>query len=76
MRRKALFSVRYTGGYSISEALEQEYATGGRVSFADGSPNPHKPEGDDFVNELMFKFDNIDNVTIEKPTCFCNARQI
>jgi len=42
-----------------------KYATGGRVSFAHGSPNPHKPEGDNFLNELMFKFDNIDDVTID-----------
>ena len=41
-----------------------DFATGGRVNFANGTPNPQL-EGDDFLNELEFKFNNIDSVTLD-----------
>jgi hypothetical protein len=41
-----------------------DFATGGRVNFDDGSPKPQL-DGNDFLNELEFKFNNIDNVTLD-----------
>jgi len=40
------------------------YANGGRINFANGTPNPQL-EGDNFLNELEFKFNNIENVEID-----------
>ena len=68
----------YTGGDELPEIdpyqaakggliPDQEimnYATGGRVNFDEGSPKPQL-DGNDFLNELEFKFNNIDNVTLD-----------
>jgi len=41
-------------------------AEGGRVNYKNGSPRgPNEPEGDPFLNELEFKFNNIDDVTLD-----------
>ena len=51
-------------------------AEGGRVNYSNGSPRgPNEPEGDDFLNELEFKFNNIDDVTIDDtPTTFDDSK--
>jgi len=41
-----------------------DFANGGRINFANGTPNPQL-EGDNFLNELEFKFNNIENVEID-----------
>jgi len=51
-------------GGVIPDQEIMNYATGGRVNFQDGTPNPQL-EGDDFLNELEFKFNNIDSVTLD-----------
>jgi len=52
------------------------YANGGRINYENGSPRgPNEPEGDDFLNELEFKFNNIDSVTIDDtPTTFDDSK--
>jgi len=51
-------------GGVIPDQEIMNYATGGRVNFDEGSPKPQL-EGNDFLNELEFKFNNIDNVTLD-----------
>ena len=78
----------YTGGDELPEIdpyqaakggliPDQEimnYATGGRVNFQDGTPNPQL-DGNDFLNELEFKFNNIDNVTLDNtPITFDDSK--
>jgi hypothetical protein len=80
----------YTGGDELPEIdpyqaakggliPDQEimnYANGGRINYENGSPRgPNEPEGDDFLNELEFKFNNIDSVTIDDtPTTFDDSK--
>ena len=43
-----------------------DFANGGRINYENGSPRgPNEPEGDSFLNELEFKFNNIDDVTLD-----------
>jgi len=53
-----------------------DFANGGRINYKNGSPRgPNEPEGDDFLNELEFKFNNIDSVTIDDtPTTFDDSK--
>ena len=51
-------------GGVIPDQEIMNYATGGRVNFDEGSPKPQL-EGNDFLNELEFKFNNIDSVTLD-----------
>jgi len=41
-----------------------DFANGGRINYEDGTPNPQL-DGNDFLNELEFKFNNIDDVTLD-----------
>ena len=41
-----------------------DFANGGRINYENGSPKPQL-EGNDFLNELEFKFNNIDSVTLD-----------
>ena len=59
-----LKKIKKAAGGVIPDQEIMNYATGGRVNFQDGTPNPQL-EGDDFLNELEFKFNNIDNVTLD-----------
>ena len=53
-------------GGVIPDPEIMKYADGGRINYEDGSPRgPNEPEGDDFLNELEFNFNNIDSVTID-----------
>ena len=51
-------------GGLIPDQEIMNYATGGRVNFDEGSPKPQL-DGNDFLNELEFKFNNIDSVTLD-----------
>jgi len=61
---------------SVSKAMSQSLADGGRINFANGSPRgPNEPEGNDFLNKLEFNFNNIDDVTIDDtPTTFDDSK--
>ncbi len=41
-----------------------DFANGGRINYENGSPKPQL-DGNDFLNELEFKFNNIDSVTLD-----------
>jgi hypothetical protein len=41
-----------------------DFANGGRINYENGSPKPQL-DGNDFLNELEFKFNNIDDVTLD-----------
>jgi len=71
-RRKYNFA---TGGVIPDQEI-MNYANGGRINYENGSPRgPNEPEGDDFLNELEFKFNNIDSVKIDDtPTTFDNSK--
>ena len=51
-------------GGVIPDQEIMNYANGGRINYENGSPNPQL-EGNDFLNELEFKFNNIDSVTLD-----------
>ena len=53
-----------------------DFANGGRINYENGSPRgPNEPEGDPFLNELEFKFNNIDDVTLDDtPTTFDDSK--
>ena len=59
-----LKKVKKAAGGVIPDQEIMNYATGGRVNFDDGSPKPQL-DGNDFLNELEFKFNNIDSVTLD-----------
>jgi hypothetical protein len=59
-----LKKVKKTAGGVIPDQEIMNYANGGRINFANGTPNPQL-EGDNFLNELEFKFNNIENVEID-----------
>jgi len=61
---KELFKIKKADGGVIPDQEIMNYATGGRVNFDEGSPKPQL-DGNDFLNELEFKFNNIDNVTLD-----------
>ena len=59
-----LKKIKKAAGGVIPDQEIMNYANGGRINFANGTPNPQL-EGDDFLNELEFKFNNIDSVTLD-----------
>ena len=63
-------------GGVIPDKEIMNYANGGRINYENGSPKgPNEPEGDDFLNELEFKFNNIDSVEIDDtPTTFDDSK--
>jgi len=63
-------------GGVIPDPEIMNYANGGRINYENGSPKgPNEPEGDSFLNELEFKFNNIDSVKIDDtPTTFDDSK--
>ena len=59
-----LKKVKKAAGGVIPDPGIMNYADGGRINYEEGSPKPQL-EGNDFLNELQFKFNNIDDVTLD-----------
>ena len=55
---------KYAAGGVIPDQEIMNYANGGRINYENGSPKPQL-DGNDFLNELEFKFNNIDSVTLD-----------
>ena len=72
----SLKKIKKAAGGVIPDQEIMNYANGGRINYENGSPRgPNEPEGDSFLNELEFKFNNIDSVTLDDtPTTFDDSK--
>jgi hypothetical protein len=61
---KEIFKIKKASGGVIPDQEIVNYANGGRINYENGSPKPQL-DGNNFLNELEFKFNNIDNVEID-----------
>ena len=60
----SLKKIKKAAGGVIPDQEIMNYANGGRINYENGSPKPQL-DGNDFLNELEFKFNNIDSVTLD-----------